>query len=199
METKICSKCSKTLHLNSFSKNKLSKDGLKSWCKNCIKEYNFNWNLKNPTYRQDLRIKIPGYEKIHNKNWIELNPKYNWDYKKKRFETDPLFKLKGNIRSLIVMSFKYYGYKKNSKTSNILGCSFEEFKLYLEYKFESWMNWNNRGLYNGEFNFGWDIDHIIPISSAMNDEELIKLNHYSNLQPLCSKVNRDIKKNKYDY
>ena len=71
-------------------------------------------------------------------------------------------------------------------------------KLYLENKFEPWMNWDNRGLYNGEFNYGWDIDHIIPISSAESEEDLIHLNHYTNLQPLCSKVNRDIKRNLKD-
>ena len=58
------------------------------------------------------------------------------------------------------------------------------------------MSWNNRGRYNGEFNYGWDIDHIIPISSAKNEDDIIKLNHYTNLQPLCSKFNRDIKKDK---
>lgn len=58
------------------------------------------------------------------------------------------------------------------------------------------MNWENRGLYNGEFNHGWDIDHIIPVSSGLSEDELLKLNHYTNFQPLCSKVNRDIKKNK---
>jgi 5-methylcytosine-specific restriction endonuclease McrA len=45
-------------------------------------------------------------------------------------------------------------------------------------------------------NYGWDIDHIIPISSAGSEENIIKLNHYTNLQPLCSKINRDIKKDK---
>jgi hypothetical protein len=87
---------------------------------------------------------------------------------------------------------------KKSKSIEILGCSFEEFKLYLESKFEPWMTWENKGLYNGELNYGWDIDHIIPISSATTEEEIIKLNHYTNLQPLCSKVNRDIKKDNYE-
>lgn len=57
------------------------------------------------------------------------------------------------------------------------------------------MTWENKGLYNGELNHGWDIDHIIPTSSAKTEEEVVKLNHYTNLQPLCSKINRDIKKN----
>lgn len=61
------------------------------------------------------------------------------------------------------------------------------------------MTWNNYGLYNSEFNYGWDIDHIIPLSSAKNEEEVLKLNHYTNLQPLCSKINRDIKKDKIEY
>lgn len=79
----------------------------------------------------------------------------------------------------------------------MLGCSFDKFKSHLESKFESWMSWDNYGKYNGELNYGWDIDHIIPISSATTEEEIIKLNHHTNLQPLCSRVNRDIKKDNY--
>lgn len=56
------------------------------------------------------------------------------------------------------------------------------------------MTWENRGLYNGELNYGWDIDHIIPLASAEKEEDIIRLNHYTNLQPLCSYTNRYIKK-----
>ena len=56
------------------------------------------------------------------------------------------------------------------------------------------MTWENRGLYNGELNYGWDIDHIIPSSSGLNYNDIIKLNHYTNLQPLCSYTNRVIKR-----
>jgi 5-methylcytosine-specific restriction endonuclease McrA len=61
------------------------------------------------------------------------------------------------------------------------------------------MTWDNYGKYNGEFNYGWDIDHIIPLSSASSIEELNLLNNHTNLQPLCSKVNRDIKKDKMSF
>ena len=117
-----------------------------------------------------------------------------------RYKNDPLFKLYSNISSSIYKSFKKIlegKFNKSKKTEQILGCTVKEFKLHLESKFESWMNWNNHGLYNGELNYGWDIDHIIPISSAKTEEEIYKLNHFSNLQPLCSKVNRDIKRDKY--
>ena len=56
------------------------------------------------------------------------------------------------------------------------------------------MTWENKGKYNGEVNYGWDIDHIIPVSSGMTEEEVVKLNHFTNLQPLCCKINRDIKR-----
>jgi hypothetical protein len=56
------------------------------------------------------------------------------------------------------------------------------------------MNWDNYGLYNGELNYGWDIDHLIPLASDKTENGITELNHYTNLQPLCSKVNRDIKR-----
>ena len=46
------------------------------------------------------------------------------------------------------------------------------------------MNWNNRGKYNGTPNYGWDIDHIIPVSKGITENDIIKLNHHTNLRPL---------------
>ena len=61
------------------------------------------------------------------------------------------------------------------------------------------MNWNNHGSVNGKRPTGvkqcWDIDHAIPLSRVETEDEIIKLNHYTNLQPLCSYTNRWIKRN----
>jgi hypothetical protein len=148
--------------------------------------------------------------KVHYENNRQKKIEYQIDYQRNnkskrnqylvnRRESDPIFKLITNIRNLIYNSFYYNGYSKKSKTECIIDCSFSELKNYLESKFEDWMTWDNKGLYNGEFNYGWDIDHIIPLSSASVEDDLIRLNHYTNLQPLCSKVNRDIKRNKTEY
>jgi hypothetical protein len=47
------------------------------------------------------------------------------------------------------------------------------------------MNWGNHGRYDPDRKT-WQLDHIIPSSSAKTEDELIKLNHYSNFQPLKS-------------
>jgi hypothetical protein len=162
-----------------------------------------SWIEKNPdkpiqyvkTYSINNPDKIKENRKKYYLNNKEKEIRNNNIYRINRKKTDSLYKLTQNIRTLISNSFKKYKFKKTSKTANILGCSFEEFKTHLESKFETWMTWDNHGLYNGTEMFGWDIDHIIPLSSAINETDIIKLNHYSNLQPLCSKINRDVKRN----
>jgi hypothetical protein len=84
---------------------------------------------------------------------------------------------------------------KTKRTEEILGCTYKQFKTHLESQFEPWMSWDNwGGRLVTEQNVSWDIDHIIPLSSAQSEEEIYKLNHYTNLRPLCSYVNRFIKR-----
>lgn len=150
-------------------------------------------------YRQDNKETIDNKRKEYYKNNEDkkiLRKEYSRLYQRKRKHNDPLYKLKSKIRNLIWQSLMRKNFTKKSRTFVILDCSFEDFKQHLELKFEDWMNWDNYGLYNGELNYGWDIDHIIPVSSGTTEEDVIRLNHYTNLQPLCSKVNRDIKRNK---
>ena len=122
-------------------------------------------------------------------------------YMKKRYydPSENIFRLKITLRSMIRCSLLRKNYIKNKKrTKDVIGCEISFFEKYLESKFEPWMTWDNYGKYDGELNYGWDIDHVIPLASAETEEDIIKLNHYTNLQPLCSKINRDIKKDNYE-
>ena len=147
-------------------------------------------------YYQLNKDAVDKRKKAYYENNKEKVKKRKNEYNKERIKVDPLYKLIRNTRSLIGNSIRKNGYRKSSKTFEILGCTFEQFKEHLESQFESWMNWDNYGLYNGELNYGWDIDHIIPSSSALTVEDIVGLNNYTNLQPLCSKVNRDEKRAK---
>jgi hypothetical protein len=48
--------------------------------------------------------------------------------------------------------------------------------------FRDGMSWENKGK--------WHIDHIIPLSSAKTHEDVIKLCHFKNLQPLWEQENK---------
>ncbi len=114
------------------------------------------------------------------KNKEKLRKK-KYEYKVKKLKTDTLFNITERIRSLINISIRKMGYSKNTKTQQILGCSYKEFKKYFESLFRDGMSWENRHL--------WHIDHIIPIHSAKSEEDIIKLNHHTNLQPLWAAEN----------
>lgn len=193
MTTKTCTQCKIPKELQDYHKSKMGKYGVKSECKECIK-------LKGQIYYKENAVKI--IERQHNnKDYITNYQKqyyidnkqnkisYQVDYIRQRRLEDPLFKLSDNIRCLIIKSFKNQYTKKAKKTINILGCTFAEFKSHLECKFTNIMNWENYGIY-------WEMDHIVPVSWATTEEELYKLNHYTNFQPL-TKADNMAKGNRY--
>jgi hypothetical protein len=112
------------------------------------------------------------------------NPDYDKSYIKERRLKDPLFRLKCNLRNLIGSFIRNKGFSKNDVTSEILGCTFEEFKEYLE---------------DNPYGFtiddsGLDLDHIIPLASLSTEDEIYEANHFSNFQLLPAEYNRNIKK-----
>lgn len=163
--------------------------------KQYTREYVSNNQDRVNDWKRNNEERIINYRKDYYKNNKQHLSRLNMDNHKKRYNNDPLYKLKHILRTNIKRSFKLNGFYKKNKTQEILGCSFIEFKQHLESQFEDWMNWDNYGLYDGNYKTGWDIDHIIPVSCATNEKDLYNLNHYTNLQPLCSKINRDEKKN----
>lgn len=124
-------------------------------------------------YAANNKEKIRAIKKRH-------SPKAYANFLLKR-KADPVFKLKTLLRARLLRALKG-NYKSGSAVSN-LGCSVEEFKVYMESKFLTGMSWENHGK--------WHIDHIIPLSffNLSNIDELKKACHYSNLQPLWASDN----------
>ena len=102
-------------------------------------------------------------------------------YKTARRKIDPEYKLIANVRTRMWSVLK--GISKSDTTLKILGCSLDEFKKYIEKKFEDGMNWDNYGV--------WHIDHIIPCAKFdLSDPEQQKICfHYTNLQPMWGEHN----------
>jgi hypothetical protein len=212
---KICSKCKIEKSFENFTKDKHRTDGYKIYCKSCVKSNykpkeltikqkerkklsNKFWREKNQDYVKLKKIEyyINNKEHVINKskeNYLKNRKKYNKTkkyYILNKLKNNIDFKFKFSISNLIRCSF-YRAcngtYKKSNKTEEILGCSIDEFSLYLQKQFKDGMTFENYG--------EWHLDHIYPISLATNEEEIIRLNHYTNFQPLWASENI-IKSNK---
>jgi len=96
--------------------------------------------------------------------------------KREAIRNSPTLLLKSRIRCRTSEAFRVNGYKKNTKTAAMIGCTWDHLKLYIERKFVKGMTWENRHM--------WHIDHIVPLASARNADKLVRLAHFSNLQPL---------------
>ncbi len=178
---KICNKCNLLKNSSEFRTHK-------KYCKKCENKQTYDGRKETQSLNNKEYLKK--YQK-ENKDKINYRMRI---YKTNRKKIDPLYKLSIVMGRIVRDGLSRRNSKKTMRTIEYVGLSPKDLALYLESKFESWMTWENYGLYNGEINYGWDIDHIIPLSSAETEDELVKLNHYTNLQPLCSYINRYIKK-----
>ena len=141
-----------------------------------IKLYQINYRTIN---KEKLRQKKLEYRIKHRK--IICTRQYK--YRDRKRKTDPYFKLIDNLRNRIYCVLKGKT-KKSTRTLNLLGVeNISEVKLHLEKQFESWMNWENHGL--------WHIDHIKPCASfdLTCPVQQLACFHYSNLQPLSATDN----------
>ena len=105
--------------------------------------------------------------------------------------------LKTNINFRISKSLRrrfskvFSGILKSGSAVRDLGCSVEEFKKYIESKFQPGMTWENYGFY------GWHLDHITPLDAfnLSDRNQFLVACHYTNYQPLWAQDNF-IKNNK---
>jgi len=188
---KVCSKCNLEKELIDFNKSKLNKDNLRGYCKICQSKLDKLYREKNKEKLKEYskkhykinKVKIYEQKKEYRKANVEYFKKYQKEYSKNRKNIDHLYRFRSNTRSLISNSFKrgVNQFSKNAKTETILGCTIQEFVIYISSKFLKGMNLNNYG--------EWHLDHIKPISLAESQEEIIILNHYTNFQPLWAEDN----------
>ncbi len=124
----------------------------------------------------------------YNKKYYEKNKAIFQANYKKYLQTNPQFKVIHNTRVRINCALKENF--KHSSTEDLLGISINEYRKYLEDKFDDKMSWENYGSY-------WDIDHIIPCVNfdLSKIEEQKKCFHFTNTQPLSKIENQ--RKNKY--
>jgi hypothetical protein len=197
MEKKICSKCKEEKEICEFNKKSISNKGIqyyKSRCKLCQSEDDKIKRDKNPekykSWYDNNREKRNKWrseyyqknkEKIlnQNKNYVE-STRIN---RRKKYNEDDLFKVRHILSNRMRYLLKIKSFNKKQKFNKVIGCTSEFLKEHLEKQFTDGMSWDNHGQY------GWHIDHIIPLSSAKTEEEIYKLCHYTNLQPLWAEDN----------
>jgi hypothetical protein len=126
-------------------------------------------------YRQENADKLALEKSQYVKNNRPKINKRQSAYIKQRCAENPLFKLTKNTRKMVS---RYMLGEKSKRTQEIIGCSYEELKTYIENQFTEGMTWDNYGM------DGWHVDHIKPLAMANSEEEIIASNHYSNLQPM---------------
>lgn len=199
----ICSMCKESLPVTSFHKKNANKNKLASWCKKCCSSYKKQKRKKNRdeinkqkreeylnnieehrvrkknTYKRhkdQIKARMKKYYENNKERILKRNSIYHKEYEKKKKEIDPVYKLKKQLRALMYNSLRNQGYTKKSKTYEILGTDRD---TVLEYFRKLW-----KDRYNEELPDKYDIHHIIPCHTARTEDELIKLQHYMNLEPL---------------
>jgi hypothetical protein len=162
MNSKLCKHCNTVKTLNCFVKRNDRSNCYRSICKECKVVNNRLRQKENMLYFQNNKKSILNKRNIRRNN--NLNERI----------------------SCCLRSRFYQAIKNNHKSGSAvrdLGCSIEEFKVFLESKFTEGMTWDNYG--------SWHIDHIIPLSKLdlTKHDNIVIGCHYTNLQPLWARDN----------
>lgn len=146
-----------------------------------IKEYRLKNAEKNSEYYKSYYRKNRDYILERERTRRKLNVKDRMRKERDKMVTNIQYRLgmlmKDRLRKAIKNNYL------SGKAVEELGCSIKFFKEYFESKFKEGMSWNNWG--------EWQIDHIYPISKVdLTDySQLLKVSHYTNLQPLWPSEN----------
>ena len=182
---KHCPGCNALCGHHHFAKSRRSADGLLRICKDCDSKRTKENRAKN---RERYLERKRQYYAANRDKFAEMarrrkerNPEKVREMRRRQ-AADPMFKLKQNIRKAIRDSFKKGGYTKRSRACEILGCEFDAFVRHIERQFVRGMSWDKMGR---EIH----IDHIVPLATAKTEEDVIALNHFTNLRPCWADEN----------
>jgi len=104
-------------------------------------------------------------------------------YRRNKRHNDMNYLITSNIRARIGGALRYQNGTKAFKTIDVIGCSVQFLRGWIESKFSPGMSWSNYG--------EWQIDHISPCTSFVLTEPSQQrlCFHYTNLQPLWKSHN----------
>jgi hypothetical protein len=194
--------------IEEFSKDSITKDGLKAACRQCRKESKRLWNLKNKErikeynkkYSKEYYIENKERLKEHQKEYRSKteNKKRIKEQKARRREItnqhnrdrradDVNFRLVNLLRKRVWSVLK--GFTKSARTMELVGCSIDFAREHLQ----------KTAIKNGYINFdinnfsgrSYHIDHVVPCSSfdlTIPANQFICFN-WTNLQILSAKEN----------
>lgn len=124
--------------------------------------------------RQVLRAATKRYQTTHKEKILQAE--------RNRRKSNPVFKMAANLRRRLRGVLGARNPMTPGRMFVFLGCSFATFKQHVENQFTEGMCWENYG--------DWHLDHKIPLSSAQSVDEVRKLNHFTNIQPMWATYNR---------
>lgn len=138
--------------------------------------------------------------RARSRKWRKDNREYRISYEIERYHNDLQTKIKCVMAARMRHALKDQKMKKNDRTPELMGCSFNDLIKYIESKFLVNMSWENYGKYIVGQPMTWHIDHIRPCASFdLSDTEQQKACfHYTNLQPLWA-IDNIIKKDSINY
>lgn len=212
---KICKICSVEKPLDQFNL-RADSNTHRSECKECL-------SIKQKAYRERNKEKLK--ERIKNKYWQDpetYRQKAKQDYEqnkdkrkqkaneyyyenrekciaagikraKERNKTDIKYRYVKNLRNVTWYALQRKNFTKKGTFGKSIGLdSFEQLRDWIKQTFKPGMTEENYGTY-------WDIDHIVPLSTAERPEDVYKLGHYTNLRALERTENRNVKRDKFSF
>lgn len=190
-----CTKCGKKKPLSDYYKDKSLSKGYHPWCKPCkSKKVRDNYYLdleKSRSKAKDLynknRESILKRGRVYYENNKDKRAVYRVEYERNKVKNDPVFKLKKTLKRLLrlVLTGKS-NYTKKALIYKVTKLEQVHLINHLHSTFEE-----NYGMPRAWINLKEvEIDHIIPISTAKTEENVKRLNHYTNLQLLFKEDNQ---------